>query len=176
MNASNKNIIYEIDVTVAEPEWTTSYLDVEAIAQRAVKNTLKMAVLPEVLQYRDIEASVVLANDDLIQVLNREYREKDKPTNVLSFANLDSDDPIPKEGPVHVGDIILAFQTIDREAKEQGKFLKDHFTHMLVHGALHLLGFDHENEDEANIMESLEIRILEKMGIQNPYVDKIPMA
>ncbi len=174
INENHKDPI--IDVTVSEPEWITSYLDLEDVAKKAMENTLKMAVLPDVVRARQIEASIVLANDDLAQVLNREYRNKDKPTNVLSFANLDSDDPIPKEGPVHIGDIILAFQTIDREAKEQDKFFKDHFVHMVVHGTLHLLGYDHIEEHEATIMETLEIRILEKMNIQNPYMDKPSMA
>lgn len=161
----------EIDVSVPEPEWQNSFLDVEEIATRVMMLTLSSATLPSVLQGRQAEASIVLANDDLVQVLNREYRGKDKPTNVLSFANLDSDDPIPESGPVHIGDIILAYQTIDAEAREQGKFFKDHFTHLIVHGTLHLLGYDHMDDDEANIMESVEIRILEKLNIQNPYTE-----
>ena len=108
--------------------------------------------------------------------MNREYRDMDKPTNVLSFATLDSDDPVPDEGPYPLGDIILSYQTIDREANEQGKFFKDHFTHMIVHGTLHLVGYDHQTEDEATHMETLEIRILEKMNIQNPYMDNMSMA
>lgn len=174
MNA--KNSTHEIDVSVAEPEWNSSFLDVETVAHDAANRTLKMAMLPRLLEGREIEVSIVLANDDLIQVLNRTYRDKDKPTNVLSFAALDSDDPVPDEGPYPIGDVILAYQTIDREAREQGKFFKDHFIHMVVHGTLHLLGYDHETEDDANIMESLEIRILEKMNIQNPYTDKLSMA
>lgn len=166
----------EIDVTVSDPDWTTSFLDVEKLAGSAMKLTLRMAVLPQKIKERDIEASVVLANDDLIQILNREYRKKDAPTNVLTFASLDSNDPIPANAPYPIGDVILSFQTIDREAREQGKFFKDHFLHMVVHGTLHLLGYDHETEDEANSMESLEIRILEKMNIQNPYMEKLPMA
>lgn len=165
-----------IDVSISEPEWNASFLDVESISQKAIDNVLKSAVLPDEVVNRQIEMSVVLANDDLIQVLNREYRQMDKPTNVLSFANLDADDPIREDGPVHIGDIILSYQTIDREAKEQGKFFKDHFTHMLVHGTLHLLGYDHLDDDEATIMETLEIRILEKMNIQNPYMDSPSMS
>ncbi|HEU4838174.1 MAG TPA: rRNA maturation RNase YbeY [Micavibrio sp.] len=166
----------EIDVTVSDPDWTTSFLDVEKLAGSGMKLTLRMAVLPKKILGRDIEASIVLANDDLIQILNREYRKKDAPTNVLTFASLDSNDPIPPNAPYPLGDVILSFQTIDREAREQGKFFKDHFLHMVVHGTLHLLGYDHETEDEANIMESLEIRILEKMNVQNPYMEKLPMA
>ncbi len=161
----------EIDVSVPEPEWAASFLDVETIAHDVMALTLDMASRPKKLRDRSVEASIVLANDDLVQVLNREYRGKDKPTNVLSFASLDGDDPIPPEGPVHIGDLILAYQTIDVEAKEQGKFFKDHFIHLIVHGTLHLLGYDHMTDDEANIMESTEIRILEKMNIQNPYTE-----
>jgi probable rRNA maturation factor len=172
---NEKNNI-EIDVTIAEPDWKMSFLDVEKVATNAMSMTLKMAQLPSKIKFKDIEASIVLANDDLIQVLNREYRDKDAPTNVLTFASLDSEDPIPESVPYPLGDVILSFQTIDREAREHGKFFKDHFTHMVVHGTLHLLGYDHQTEDEANNMESLEIRILEKMNIQNPYMEKLPMA
>lgn len=175
MNEKNSPDI-NVDVSLSEPEWSASFLDVEELAAKAVKLTLKSAKLPKVLNGRDVEVSVVLANDDLVQVLNREYRNIDKSTNVLSFASLDSDDPVPSEGPVTIGDIILAYQTIDREAKEQDKFFKDHFIHLVVHGTLHLLGYDHETEDEATIMETLEIRILQKMNIQNPYMDKLSMA
>ena len=168
--------ISELDISVADPEWNGSFLDVEAIAKRAVQITMKLAHLPPEVRNREIEASIVLANDDLIQILNREYRKMDKPTNVLTFATLDSKDPLPADGPFPLGDIIMSYQTIDREAREQGKFFKDHYTHMLVHGCLHLLGYDHQNDDEATIMETLEIRILEKMNIQNPYMDKISMA
>lgn len=168
--------IPEIDVSILEPEWKDSFLDVEELARKAMITTLKMAKLPVKIEFVPLEASIVLANDDLIQVLNREYRKMDKPTNVLSFANLDSSDPMPESGPFPLGDIILSYQTIDREAKDQGKFFKDHFTHMIVHGTLHLLGYDHIDEDEATNMETLEIRILEQMNVQNPYMDKISMA
>lgn len=171
-----ENSEFEIDISISEPEWNASFLDVDAVARRAMSYTLDMAILPKEIIGRDLEASIVLANDDLLHVLNREYRGMDKPTNVLSFATLDSDDPLPEEGPFPLGDIILSYQTIDREAQEQGKFFKDHFTHMVVHGTLHLLGYDHQTEDEATIMETLEIRILEKMNIQNPYMDNMSMA
>ncbi|MFA5592187.1 MAG: rRNA maturation RNase YbeY [Micavibrio sp.] len=166
----------DIDVTLADPAWTLSYLDVEQVARTAMEQALAMARWPKRIEGRAIEASIVLANDDLACVLNRTYRGIDKSTNVLSFASLDSDDPLPEEGPCPIGDIILAYQTVDRESQEQGKFFKEHFIHLVVHGTLHLLGYDHQTEDEANIMESLEIRILEKMNIQNPYIDNFSMA
>lgn len=172
--AENKSI--EIDVSVSDPEWNASFLDLEDLACIAMRTTLETALLPAEIRTRDLEASIVLANDDLIQILNREYRNMDKPTNVLSFANLDSDDPPPPEGPYPLGDVILSYQTIDRESVEQGKFFRDHFIHMVVHGTLHLVGYDHQTEDEATIMETLEIRILESMHIQNPYMDNMSMA
>lgn len=174
MNARNNTI--EVDVSISDPEWNASYLDVEDLATKAVMLAIESASLPDAIKGRDLETSVVLANDDLVQVLNREYRGMDKPTNVLSFASLDSDDPLPSDGPVSIGDIILSYQTLDREAKEQDKFFKDHFIHLVVHGTLHLLGYDHENDDDATNMETLEIRILQRMNIQNPYMDKIYMA
>lgn len=173
---TDKNDPIEIDVSISEPEWLSSFLEVEKLAELAMRHTLVMATLPRNLEGRELEASIVLANDDLIQVLNREYRKKDAPTNVLTFAALDADTPAPDDGPYPLGDVILSYQTIDREAKEQGKFFKDHFLHMVVHGTLHLIGYDHQNDDEATIMETLEIRILEKMNIQNPYMDQISMA
>lgn len=174
MNTKTNTI--EIDVSMAEPEWAASFLDVEEVVGMAVNHTIKLATIPDILAGRELETSVVLANDDLIQVLNREYRGMDKPTNVLSFAQLDSDSPVPDEEAYNIGDIILSYQTIDREAREQGKFFKDHFIHMVVHGTLHLLGYDHQTEDEATHMETLEIRILEKMNIQNPYMENFSMA
>lgn len=174
MTAQNSN--FDIDISISEPEWISSFLDVEKLAAEAMELALKMAQMPSRIKGRDLEVSVVLANDDLIHILNREYRQKDSPTNVLTFASLDSDDPVPDDAPFPVGDVILSYQTIDREAREQGKFFRDHFLHMVVHGTLHLLGYDHETEDDANNMESLEIRILEKMNIQNPYMEKLPMA
>ncbi len=167
---------HEIDVSVQEPAWATSHLDLDEVARTAILQTLRMAPLPEEIEDRMVEVSIVLANDDLLQILNREYRGKDKPTNVLSFAQIDADSPVPDDGPYPVGDIILSYQTIDREAKEQDKFFKDHYTHMLVHGMLHLLGYDHEEEDDATVMEALEIRILEQLNIQNPYMENFSMA
>lgn len=105
------------------------------------------------------------ADETEIQTLNREYRDKDKPTNVLSF---------PFEVPEGIeddqlGDIIICPSVIEREAKEQSKALNDHFAHMLVHGTLHLLGYDHLEDQEAQDMEAKEIQILAALNIENPY-------
>lgn len=160
----------QIDISVQDPEWEAMG-DVKDIIYTAAQTALTAALIPRFAENRDLEVSVVLANDDLVQTLNREYREKDKPTNVLTFASLDDEEGLPVEGILNLGDIILSYQTLDREAQEQGKFLLDHVKHLTVHGILHLLGYDHETEDDATDMETLEIRILEKLGVQNPYTD-----
>ncbi len=101
--------------------------------------------------------------------MNRDYRGKDKATNVLSFATLDGETFIHPGMAFHLGDIILALETLKREAEEQDKRLEDHFSHLLVHGTLHLLGYDHMKINEAKEMENLEIHILNGLGVENPY-------
>ena len=105
------------------------------------------------------EVSVVLADDSFVQSLNKKYRHKDKPTNVLSFEN---------EG-LMAGDIVVAYQTTLREAKEKGISFQAHLAHLLTHGTLHLQGYDHLTDKQAEKMEHLEIKLLEKLGYQNPY-------
>lgn len=108
----------------------------------------------------NIEVAIVLADDAFIKSLNNDYRGKDKATNVLSF---------PSELP-ELGDIVLAIETIEKEAKEQGKSFRHHAAHLLVHGFLHLLGYDHIIDKDALKMEQLEIKILKKLGVTNPYL------
>ena len=107
----------------------------------------------------DAIVSVVLANNDFVQDLNRRYRGKDKPTNVLSFEN---------EAPL-AGDIVVAYGVTRDEAKAQGKTFAAHLAHLLTHGTLHLQGYDHLNKKEAEKMERLEINLMKKLGYQNPY-------
>ncbi|WP_375143283.1 rRNA maturation RNase YbeY [Pelagibacterium sp. H642] len=111
------------------------------------------------------EISVLLTDDASQRVLNREWRGKDKPTNVLSFPALDADDPL--EGLL--GDISLAYETLVREAAELEKPFEHHFAHLLVHGMLHVLGYDHLSEDEALAMEARETDIMGLLGYPDPY-------
>ncbi len=107
----------------------------------------------------------VFSDDSMVQVLNREWRGKDKPTNVLSFPDGDEDET----GVVHLGDVILAHETLVREAEGLGISFDDHLTHLLLHGTLHLLGYDHIEEVEAKVMETLETQLLGSLGIKDPY-------
>jgi len=116
----------------------------------------------------DAEVSVRVVDEDEMQTLNREYRDQDKPTNVLSFPAGDVDG-MPRGVISPLGDIVVCAAVVAREAEEQGKTLGDHWSHMLVHGALHLLGHDHVTESEADAMESLERGILADLGIADPY-------
>jgi len=108
------------------------------------------------------ELSIVLADDALVHALNRQWRGQDKPTNVLSF-------PAPPNPERHLGDVALAFGVCAREAGEQGKPLGHHLQHLVVHGVLHLLGYDHMRDDDAEAMEGLERAVLAGLGVPDPY-------
>jgi probable rRNA maturation factor len=114
---------------------------------------------------------ITLADDDTQRALNRTWRGKDTPTNVLAFPIADPAMPVPPGAPLLLGDIVLAFETVRREAAEQDKPLADHLRHLVVHGVLHLLGYDHENAADAATMEAREIAILAELGVPNPYRD-----
>lgn len=112
--------------------------------------------------------SVLFTGNAAVRKLNRAWRGKDKPTNVLSFPAA-TGMPAPRGVEKPLGDIVLAYGVVAREAREQGKSLSAHTMHLLVHGALHLLDYDHETDEEAEAMERREIRLLARLGIENPY-------
>ena len=111
------------------------------------------------------ELSIVLLDDAEQRELNRQWRQIDKPTNVLSFPQIEPFSPVVGI----LGDITLARETLEREAIEQGVSFTDHYTHLVVHGFLHILGYDHIEDDEALVMEGLETQILATLGIEDPY-------
>jgi probable rRNA maturation factor len=119
-------------------------------------------------QPANTEVSVRVVDSDEIQALNREYRGKDKPTNVLSFP-AGPVEGLPEDVPVLLGDVVVCAAIVNAEAQEQGKAAADHWAHLLVHGTLHLLGYDHHTDSQADEMETLETRVLAEQGIANPY-------
>jgi probable rRNA maturation factor len=170
----------DISFSLESGDWETAATDVERLTEVAARAAFEAAEKPEILGGdTPVEMSLVLADDALVQTLNRDYRDKDKPTNVLSFALLDdlddtdesTDDVLARdEGmPILIGDVILAFETVQREALEQGKSFGDHLTHLVIHGVLHLLGYDHQSDPDADRMERLETSILARLGIADPY-------
>jgi probable rRNA maturation factor len=165
----------DISISLEAGDWEVVVADVEQRIETAARAAFDAAERPSVLDGAPAEMSLVLADDALVRTLNRDYRDKDKPTNVLSFALLDDlddtdDDLARDEGmPILIGDVILAFETVQREAREQGKSVGDHLTHLVIHGVLHLLGYDHQSDPDADRMERLETSILARMGIADPY-------
>jgi len=147
-------------------DWSQLARRDEAIARAAAA----VADAPDCARARGAEACVVLADDALLRSLNHAYRGKDAPTNVLSFPFREAPrDPTGATHPHHLGDIVLAAETLQREAAEQGIPPVHHLQHLVVHGLLHLLGFDHDAEVEAEAMERLETRILATLGVPDPY-------
>ena len=160
----------ELEVSV-EADWPSSQVWEEHAAHAA--NALSQ-VTPELANPR-LSASLQFADDAEVHVLNRDWRGKDKPTNVLSFPMLERADLLaldPEGPPELLGDVALALETCTREAADKGIPLEHHAAHLIVHGLLHLAGYDHETSPEdAAIMEALEIKALALMGIADPYGD-----
>ncbi len=166
----------DLDILVEDDRWTSCEL--EALAGRAVAETLAFLEVDG----EAVEVSLLACDDARIVVLNGEFREKPQPTNVLSWpaedlsADAAGDHPKPaKAGPdgvIALGDIAIAYDTCAREAAEMGKPIETHVTHLIVHGVLHLLGFDHIDDADAALMQGFETKILGKMGLDDPYREK----
>ncbi len=156
--------VIAVDILAESPLWGEAEdwrADVEtAVAMAAAAADAEIA--------DDAELSLLLTDDASIRLLNRDHRGFDKPTNVLSFPQEDPE--ADAYGPL-LGDIAVAHETVAREAVEEDISFRDHFLHMIVHGFLHLVGYDHMNDDEAGEMEGLETAILARLGIADPYAD-----
>jgi probable rRNA maturation factor len=144
-----------IDVEVEAQDWMRALPEAEALVLRAAQAVLDYEKQPG-------GASVLLTDDAAVKDLNARFRQLDKPTNVLSFPTT----PNPER---HLGDIALAYETCAREAREQKKTLGDHLQHLVAHGVLHLLGYDHVTDADAEEMEDLERVVLASLGIADPY-------
>jgi probable rRNA maturation factor len=164
----------EIDVLIESRKW--SGLHLERLAGDAV-----LAALDELgLEPQQFGVSILACDDARIATLNSQFRAKPQPTNVLSWPSEDRaaaapgemphlPPPNPVGPPLELGDIALAHETCTREAAEAGKPFEDHIRHLIVHGLLHLLGFDHETDADAELMEGLETRVLARLGVPDPY-------
>jgi probable rRNA maturation factor len=160
----------DIQLSLEEGDWQSEEF-LEAFARRVLDHAAAHLAEKERQPFpkQPVEVSLVFTDDAAIREINAEWREQDKPTNVLSFPAFPLL-PGGKPGPM-LGDIILAEETLRREALDLGVAFEDHLTHLLVHGFLHLFGYDHMTEEEAAVMEGLEIRILAELGLENPYRD-----
>jgi len=143
--------VIAVDVTIASPAWREALPDAETLVLEAARATDGVGA-----------AAVLLGDDAFVRDLNARFRGKDSPTNVLSF-------PAGPNALGHLGDVALAFGVCESEARAQGKPFADHLRHLVVHGLLHLLGYDHEDEAEGDVMEALERSILGGIGVPDPY-------
>jgi probable rRNA maturation factor len=149
-----------LNIDVEDESWNIVQ-HLEELTQRAAAAALPASAATK-------ELTVLFADDETLQSLNKDWRGKDKATNVLSF-------PAPENlklppGEIQpLGDIALGYATVAREAAESGKSVADHTAHLIVHGILHLLGYDHEDEAQATVMEAQEVKILKTLGIADPY-------
>ncbi|MCH2486594.1 MAG: rRNA maturation RNase YbeY [Erythrobacter sp.] len=162
-----------MDLDIEVDGWPADDTDWADLAERA--HAAAESVEPALANPR-LTASVLFTRDEEVQALNKEWRAKDKPTNVLSFPMLSREALVGLDdegGPEMLGDIALAYETCAREAAEKGVSLAEHTTHLVVHGLLHLAGHDHvESDDQAADMERLEIAALAKLDIADPYGDR----
>jgi probable rRNA maturation factor len=158
-----------IDIAIESDAWD-AFPEAEDLATQAINTAIRMAQKPVMA---DAEISLLLTGDTHIRALNKEWRGKDKATNVLSFPACP---PERLAQSPSLGDVVMAYDTLVREAADEQKSLQNHFSHLVVHGTLHLLGFDHEQPDEAEIMENLERQILAALGIPDPYSDTVALV
>ncbi len=146
-----------VDVATQSDRWA-AYPDAESVVRHAIETAASF-------EKKSGEVAVLLTDDETIRGINATWRGFDKPTNVLSFPSGDTSSG-------HLGDIAIACETVEREAAQEQKRFSDHLAHLSIHGYLHLIGFDHETDREAERMEHLETRILASLGIADPYADR----
>lgn len=160
MRKRGQTHVVEIDIIIEAEGWA-AIPDLEARVQKAAEIALhaKNGLSPD-----NLSIAILLADDATLQRLNAQFRGQDKPTNVLSF-------PAGAGMEGFLGDVALGLETCTREALKDNKTIADHLTHLVIHGTLHLLGYDHETEAEAETMENTERAILAKLGIADPYLE-----
>jgi probable rRNA maturation factor len=155
--AARKAASVTVDVVTQSELWS-AHPDAEDLVRRAIEKAAAF-------EHKPGEVAVLLTDDATIRGMNATWRGLDKPTNVLSF-------PAGESAAPHLGDIAIACETVERESAAENKTFFDHLAHLSIHGYLHLIGFDHETDREAERMEHLETRILASLGIADPYADR----
>ena len=150
---------------------TADCWDSESSAETIIHRAIEIAASMVDANTADAEVAVMLTDDAGIRTLNKNWRGIDKPTNVLSFPALQPTGDAPDDMPRMLGDIAIAYETTRREANEEDKPFEHHLSHLAVHGFLHLIGYDHENDNDAEAMEALEREILAHLGIPDPYAE-----
>jgi len=162
----------DLGLIIEHKPWKMEPFAKKKVIANIISETLK--AIPAFHSIKDLEIAVLLTNDEKMQQLNDEFRDKNKPTNVLSFPDVEIKphellEFLDAKEYIYIGDIAVGYDVIKLEAIEAGITMRDHFTHMLVHGILHLIGYDHMNDKDEKEMMDLEIRILQRLGIDSPY-------
>ena len=159
-----ENDSYTLEATIVKSLWNDRVI--QTFGKKLNKTVLEIFKSSESVSLQNnILISILFSGDKQVTKLNKYYRNINKPTNVLSFPSMQ----INSKNNLFLGDIVFSSQTIIEEAKRDNKNLEDHLIHLFIHGVLHLLGYEHETEDDAYIMESLEIKVLNNLNIDNPY-------
>jgi probable rRNA maturation factor len=168
-----------LETAVEDERWSEAVEDITKVAEKVKSAAFGYLQAHENLEFlsstKPLKIDVCLSDDATVHQLNKEFRGMDKPTNVLSFANLDFENFDTENEPfaeIELGSIIVAYETMEREAKEQEVTLYAHFCHLLTHGFLHLAGYDHMEPEDAVYMENLEKEILQTLDIANPYEEE----
>jgi probable rRNA maturation factor len=158
------DVCWEVD----EPTWAPALSELSDWVSRVIKAQGDICLADETVPTGGVEVSVLFANSLAVQQLNRDYRQQDKPTNVLSFVSRS----LVEEQRLLLGDLVICPEVIVAEAQSQGKPIAVHLTHLVIHGVLHLLGHDHVEQAAATLMESIEINLMASLGHQNPYASE----
>lgn len=178
INNGRKMTKIEVNTDITDERWQSSIANITEVIEKVKNATFAYVAehenLPILQTDKPLVISLCLSDDNMVHELNRDFRGMDKPTNVLTFANIDSDSFTLADDyfdEIDLGSIILAYETMTREADIENISLEAHFCHLLTHGFLHIIGYDHIKEDEAEQMEGLEVAILQTMQIANPYAE-----
>ena len=163
---------FVVEIAVDLDDWHKHTVGINEILFNSILSKILLRY-PNFAIVKSLELSILLTSDATMATLNKEFRGQDKATNVLSFPDMEMNwrqlDEFVPDVNYYLGDIAFGYETLKREAQERSISIYEHFKHLTVHSVLHLLGYDHQTDEDANIMESIEIEILEDLGVKSPY-------